>query len=136
MNLQDLVGTHDFGGIDFSTLPRDQYGDTPNVVRFLLDGITYEVTEDPSDGYRSHMRDIQIVETPVQNRFGPIEVRAEMKQSPDEYGYSNDILQLIDTFTGKPVLSIGTDNTDDYYPSFVSDFQPENMSVNQIEKGG
>ncbi len=28
------------------------------------------------------------------------------------------------------VLEVGTDNSDDYYPSFVANFQPENMATN------
>lgn len=31
----------------------------------------------------------------------------------------NDTIQFIDVVTGKVVLEIGTDNTDDYYPYCV-----------------
>lgn len=31
---------------------------------------------------------------------------------------------------GQIVLTLGTENTDDYYPSFVCDWQPENLADN------
>jgi len=42
-----------------------------------------------------------------------------------------DIIRFIDKTTGLVVLEIGTTNTDDYYPSFVGIFNPQNMAVNQ-----
>jgi hypothetical protein len=42
----------------------------------------------------------------------------------------HDILDLIDVVTGKVVLSVGTGNTDDYYPYWVAEFTPENMGAN------
>jgi hypothetical protein len=45
----------------------------------------------------------------------------------DEEVSNNDILHLRSAKTGKLILSVGTSNTDDYYPSFVSDFVPETM---------
>lgn len=130
ITLESLVGQHDFGGLDFDRLPEDRWGERRNVVRFLLDGVTYEAVEDENDGYRSALGEIQIVDTPVQNRFGPVKVDARMNPEYCSYGAS-DILELVDIITGKPVLSIGTENSDDYYPAFVSDFQPGNMAVNQ-----
>ena len=41
-----------------------------------------------------------------------------------------DILELIDVVTGKLVLEVGTDYSDDYYPSFVANFNPEAMALN------
>jgi hypothetical protein len=32
---------------------------------------------------------------------------------------------------GLVILEVGTDNNDDYYPSFVSSWKPENMAVNR-----
>lgn len=122
VSFDELVGTHLFGGIDFGVNPKDQYGETPNVVRFILGDITYEAVEDPDDGYRSSLQDITIVETSVTNRFGPVEVRAEI---------DGDLLTFTDTTTNLPILSIGTDYSDDYYPSFVSDWHPENMAINR-----
>lgn len=41
-----------------------------------------------------------------------------------------EYLVLVSEITDKPVLVVGTSNTDDYYPSFVASFQPQNMSLN------
>lgn len=46
-----------------------------------------------------------------------------------------DYLVLVSEITDKPVLTVGTSNTDDYYPSFVAHFEPENMSVNSEQRG-
>jgi len=46
-------------------------------------------------------------------------------------GENADILELKDIETGKIVLEVGTDRSDDYYPSFVAYFMPENMVLNQ-----
>ena len=40
-------------------------------------------------------------------------------------------LELLDCKTGKTVLEVGTENTDDYYPCFVANWSPENMACNQ-----
>lgn len=64
------------------------------------------------------------------NVFVPIRVLAR-KKPDDRYGNVNDTLELIDVVTGKVVLEVGTDNTDDYYPSFVSAFWPEHMASNE-----
>lgn len=65
----------------------------------------------------------------VANRFPPVRVVGVYKRDGD-WGGACDILQLVDVVTGQVVLEVGTDNTDDYYPSFVADFRPQAMAVN------
>jgi len=38
-----------------------------------------------------------------------------------------DILQFLNPGSGKPIMEIGTSDTDDYYPGFVAEFHPENF---------
>jgi len=48
-------------------------------------------------------------------------------------GYNTDaegLIDFIDIITGKPVLSVGTDWSDSYYPYAVFEFMPENMAIN------
>lgn len=134
MELKDLIGRHMLDAVDFTNAMikgwLDEYEDC-EVCRFRLDGTTYVAVEDPDDGYRSSMRELLVDENAtMSNVFPAIEIEAVYR---DKYGDHDgaDILMLVDVVTGKTVLEIGTDNTDDYYPFFVSDFQPQNMATNQ-----
>lgn len=134
MELQDLVGEHVLDAVDCSNEQVKTWGDTfedCSVIRFRLNGKVYVATEDPSDGYRSCMNDIVEVTPPpvMQNTFVPLRVVARHRDVC-EYGDGADILELVDVVTNKIVLEVGTDNKDDYYPSFVSAFHPENMACN------
>jgi hypothetical protein len=54
-----------------------------------------------------------------------------MGKMKDNDTYSvNDTIQFIDVVTGKVVLEVGTDNTDDYYPYCVMNWYPENLACN------
>ena len=120
IELDSLVGQHKLSGVDSGNLPNGA-----NTFFFTLDGKTYVATEDESDGYRSSMDSLEISDKILTNTFPPQKVTGRMT------GSGNDVLEFIDNENGKTVLRVGTDNSDDYYPSFVSDFNPENMSVNK-----
>lgn len=133
MELKDLVGEHLLSGADFGIKPKNEkeyeYEDA-NTITFVLDGRAYLVTEDPDDGYRSSMRDItEVTGVAIKNTFEPVRVLARYRER-STYGSSCDILEVIDIVTTKVVLEVGTDNDDDYYPSYVANFTPENMAVN------
>jgi hypothetical protein len=131
MMLEDLVGEHELTGVEFGTLPKGEYDyEDANTMTFVLDGHAYCVVESPDDGYRSSMRDIfEVPIESVKNTFAPVRVLARYKERGT---YSEcDILELIDIVTAKVVLEAGTDNSDDYYPSYVANFTPENMASNQ-----
>src|SRR6478609_12125401 len=126
IDLKSLVGKHYLTGVDYGTEAIKHYSmcEDCQVVRFRLDGITYMAVEDPNDGYRSMMRGLFIVEDEIKNKFRKVLVMGIMKES----GYTtDDVLQLWDVKSGKLVLQVGTSNTDDYYPSFVGAFYPENL---------
>ena len=132
MELVDLVGEHMLDGVDFFNEKIQQWGDSfewAQVCRFRLDGITYAVIEDPDDGYRSSMKEIAISTNTLTNIFPSIRVLGRHRIA-GAYGDPADVLELIDMKTGKVVLEVGTDKTDDYYPSFVSAFHPEAMATN------
>ena len=139
VTLKDLVGKHMLDGVDFynQRFEHEYYNDQhSSVCRFRLDGKIYKAVEDPSDGYRSSMDSIFIDPSDkMENEFPPIHVIGEMKEAiTEDFGYTRscDILLLKDAATGLVVLEVGTDNTDDYYPYFVSNFRPENMAINQL----
>lgn len=126
MELENLVGKHTLTGVDCSTEPTgDLYYDSASVINFVLDGITYSAIEDPSDGYRSMLKELKVSDFKVTNVFAPVEVTCVMRS-----GGFCDILDVIDVVSGKVVLSVGTDNYDDYYPSFVYEWTPENLCLN------
>jgi len=128
MELKDLIGSHRLDAVEFSISGDSQ------VIYFRLDGQVYAATEDPDDGYRSLMEDIQMVDKKMSNTFEPIEV----------FGYhisnntlnDTDILELYDVITERLVLEVGTDDSDYYYPLFVARFYPEAMVINakQLKK--
>ena len=146
VKLEDLVGhPRHLSGVDFSmfNVPRYDYEDgyddvldPCNTCSFILDGQVYTCVEDPDDGYRSHLKLIFKGSIAVANVFMPQEVRCAMRNNskvdPDDYDYERGvILDMIDTTTGKTILSVGTSNTDDYYPSYVARFDPTAMAINQ-----
>lgn len=114
---------------------------TANVMYFMWDGVIYMGAEDPSDGYRSSLRYIQRCPTlfPV-NVWDPSErcsVRyvGERETYPggEDWKEKTDILEFVSEVTGKVVMTLGTSNTDDYYPSCVLYFDPRALSHNQPE---
>lgn len=121
IELDSLVGQHQLSGVDSGNLPNGA-----NTFFFTLDGKTYVATEDESDGYRSSMDSLEITDKVLSNAFQPQWVTGRMT------GDGNDVLEFIDSANGKTVLRVGTHDSDNYYPSFVSEFNPENMSVNKV----
>lgn len=117
--LEDLLGGHKLSGVDFS-----QDKDAA-AMHFVLDGKTYSAVEDPDDGYRSMLGTLIESQLPVKNKFPACNVVGTWKADGDE------LVVLLDCKTGKPVLEVGTDYSDDYYPCFIANFVPENMAINQ-----
>ncbi|MBZ9632518.1 hypothetical protein LB465_17190 [Salegentibacter sp. LM13S] len=131
MELKDLVGEHELSGVEISTVKVKQYGDyyeDTEVIMFVIDGKTYKATEDPDDGYRSYLKELEVTEEKVANSFPPQKVVGKMKKN-STYDV-NDTIQFIDAVTEKIVLEVGTDNTDDYYPYCVLYWNPENLAIN------
>lgn len=134
IKLASLVGEHLLSGVDSDTIHVKQYtwrdDMTPcAVLRFVLDGKTYEAVEDPDDGYRNAMEGLYATDTPVKNMFAPVKVIGRHRTKGEHRGV-DDVLELIDAANGKVILEVGTDNTDDYYPSFVASWHPGEMAVN------
>lgn len=133
MELSDLIGLRELSGVDMSSdSVKGEWGDgfeNCEIIRFVLDGDIYMAIEDPSDGYRSRMREIKKSAEPVKNSFAPVKVMCRMKADDDRD--DNDILQCVDVRNGNIVLEVGTANTDDYYPCFVARWLPEKLSADK-----
>ena len=130
--LKDLAGKHILDAVDMTVEQFEEYDGEfrdANVCIFRLNGTAYAAVEDESDGYRSSMRSLVVrPKARMKNRFPAITV-VGIHRNKNEY-HQDDILELVDVESGKTVLTVGTRNSDDYYPSFVASFQPENMSTN------
>lgn len=133
MELKDLVGEHTLDAVDFSNEQVRMWGDNfepCQVLRFRLDGVCYTATEDPSDGYRSSMKDIVVSEdAKMENVFPPLRVLGDYR-TKGSYDGVDDILELYDAVTGLKVIEVGTNNVDDWYPGFVGYFNPAAMVHN------
>lgn len=134
VKLESLVGEHVLSGAFFDSIREPAYQGSDYiedkiVLRFTLDGIHYEAVEDPSDGYRSSLDDLRITSIAPQNTFLGVKVIGRMKpqdENPNSFR-QDEILQLLNPVTQKPIIEIGTTDVDDYYPGFVGYFSPENL---------
>jgi hypothetical protein len=135
VELDELLGEHVLTGVDRGTEQiedeswRDRWRHGPaETLRFVLDGITFQATENPDDGYRSSMGTLAVTAEPVQNIFQPVRVLAQRRADSDYE--KNDVIEFVDVATNKLVLAVGTGNTRDYYPYFVGEFDPTAMVIN------
>lgn len=105
MDFRDLVG-HEFFfyGVDGQ--------------RFKLDGLIFEVQEDPMDGYRSYLGTIEVEEGEGVFFRDPVAI-VEVKHDLLYNGF-----KLVDD-EHHEWLSFGTDNAEDYYPCFHFLYTPK-----------
>ncbi|MBN3451381.1 hypothetical protein [Clostridium botulinum] len=99
MELKDLVGNHKLSGFEYGTEKyKDILGgiDDREFIIFILNGIKYLASEDPDDGYRSVMNELEITDRKVSNIFKPIDVICKMRKSNDDDFETNDILEIYD----------------------------------------
>jgi len=133
MELKDLVGGHVLTGCQYGTIAKEndwEYSDS-STVDFILDGKNISAIENSEDGYRSCMDELKENREGLEitNTFKPVKVLGIIRDN-DSY-QNNDVVDLIDCITGKIVISVGTTNTNDYYPCFEGVFNPENMCLNK-----
>lgn len=125
MELKDLANKNCYiSGID--TFVINVNDDNINMIRFIIDGITYEIEEDPSDGYRSYCGSLKITNEKVVNTFPPQAIFGKMI---DEH-----LIEFYDGVNQGLVLTIGTGDYDDYYPYCIMSWYPQNLYCNTIKK--
>lgn len=116
INMSDLVG-----------LRAKFYGVDNNM--FKLGKVVFEAIEDENDGYRSSLQCVRIV--PKENMVGAKGLLAEVtitEIDDDRFGG----WALIDDL-GYCWLKFGTDNRDDYYPSFIFDYSPKEAFMGTLK---
>ena len=130
MKLENFKGQHILQGIEVGAMDIKNVWDekeSVNFVKFCLDGTTYRATEDPDDGYRSYMNDLETVDEDCAVKLPDVRVFCKMRADD---GYGNEILEFYDIESAKCILSVGTDCSDFYYPYCVLEYHPENMACN------
>lgn len=137
MELKDLVGTTILQGCEWGKGEHVRWNnevETVDVIHFQLGPTTYSMYEDPDDGYRSHLGEIKVDRHEIRNTFAPCIVVCTHRttaKTPYDDDKAVDILEIRCAETGKLIIEVGTDNADDYYPSCVMSFAPENLIHNQ-----
>lgn len=119
-----------FNGKSFWLDAADYHSDSSaNCIRFRLDGVLYCAEEDENDGYRSCLGTIWVEADPntIQNVFKRRRVYCQ-----HHLDFNHDIVRIYDRATEKLLIEFGTDNTDDYYPSFVGNFNASNMGEDEL----
>lgn len=130
--LDDLVGIHTVDA-------RGQKNIGDAFAGFLrIDDVVYVFQEDPCDGYRSHFGEIRRasaddLEGVTLSTFALRVCSFSMvvgtdEASPSNYRGSCYILIAIDEATNLRIFETGTENLDDYYPSFIFSWTPEGIT--------
>ena len=127
MKLKSLVGKHILSGIEYGVKNvNDHWNTACNYIRFCLDGVTYDAIEDLDDGYRSYLKELEVVKDMPKIKLPDCPVICEMLDDDNA-----EVLIIRDAICKKKVISIGTDYSDDWYPCCVFNYNPENLWCNQ-----
>jgi hypothetical protein len=133
MSWDDLCGEHTLMAINVDVRHPFDANASGGAIQLDQDTTVF-VFEDPSDGYRSSAVEPMVVKSPLYS-FGcsPTYIRAPVlirRWERSEYGGSADGIEIIDKRNGKTILRAGTDNDDDYYPSYTFDWRPQDLAEN------
>lgn len=132
VDFSTLLGTH---VLDTAAVESTVAGhpDSASHFSFGMGGRVYTATEDPSDGYRSYCEKIVVSDdkTLLKGAAPLGRVVHVTQEIPDKYR-NCDILVFTDAETGHVWMRLGTDNTDDYYPFCVFEWNamPKNTNTN------
>lgn len=125
LELEDLEGEHEVSGVDFDIVSFYD-SDESNRMTIVIDGIPLGFIEDPNDGWRSTFGEVQVGKPDILNMFEPIKLNFTYTREYEEnrLGVYEGIIAY---FEDKEVLKIGTDNSDDYYPVCVLEWNPTSL---------
>lgn len=104
---------------------RHPFSTDSSAIAILMDGRTFLFLEDDDDGYRSRLGCVMVAEGAQSdngtriNRDVLVSKRAE---TVSPHAAKHDVYEFRDAITGKLGLSVGTIDIDDYYPSFVVEY--------------
>jgi len=128
--LEDLVGEHVLNHTPLTDV-RHPFDADASGIAFTLDDNTYFVFEDDNDGYRSAAGPLLGYAGALYELGGhggeycKIAVVGTWRtKGLGTYDYGAAVLELRDAVTGDLLLEVGTENVDDYYPSFIARWTP------------
>jgi len=133
IQLADLLGMHALHGIARDVVAVGRYNETVQRVVLLIDDFVVEFLEDAEDGYRSSLGKATRYQSVSRYNaecdgvsFAPIHpaLIVTFRHRADGRFGKADAIYAIDERTGLVVLDVGTDDIDDYYPSFVFEWNP------------
>jgi hypothetical protein len=134
--LEKLTGLHTLSGVETGFMDDEKEYEgmvSCNYISFILDGKKYTAVEDPLDGYRSSMDRLIVDKGKLKNTFPDTQVLVVFTKD-NRYFISNSLVCFYAIDNAQIVLEVGTETVDDYYPSFVASFHPENLPVNAGKK--
>ena len=135
MKINELIGLHRLQGIEqlFNYEIYDYPGEiykTTNAILVRIDNVNYLFIEDPSDGYRSYLKDVEITDTMPRYKLPSIFVHI-IEADRNMYNDNDFIgIDIIDVITNGSILIIGTSHSTDYYPTCILEYHPENLCIN------
>lgn len=134
MSWDALLGEHVLMSI--RTDVHHPFSNEANGVAFELDqDLVVLIFEDPNDGYRSSANEPMIMKGNLYELgCSPEYIRVPVlvkNHERSEYGGASRGIEMLDRRNGKTILIIGTDNSDDYYPSWVCEWTPANIAENE-----
>ena len=97
---------------------------------FKIDGVVFEVLEDPDDGYRSHMAGVLARSDRDYNFYDKPFARIQIEKISNDVGSQDAVekmhgYRLVDVEDGHVWLMFGTEWYDDYYPMFRFEYKPK-----------
>lgn len=143
--LKDLCGIRMLDGHGEMVLESPGTADDDTFIVVLrLDNALYWFQEDPNDGYRSALNTIKRLHSWPQDMppssfvaFDPIMVTLRIRTDAGPDGTRQDeVLYGLDERTGLVLFEVGTENIDDYYPSFVHRWSPKGIEPRWLAAAG
>jgi hypothetical protein len=126
----DVMFRDNITEFSISTTPNNPFYKDANGVALAYCGKIFFVFENPDDGYRS------CAEAPLVGNVNRYEKPSDMITVRGLFSVisrssaTQDGIDIIDLRNGKTLLELGTDCTDDYYPTFVCRWNPNNLYEN------
>lgn len=124
-----LIGEHIISGCEYTN---DSLGFRAMI--FILDGQTYLATCDPDDGYRSYLGGFFKTERQCHKNLPDIhieiqhQVKREIISAYERRDYKGYGFIIKDPrFKEDILIELGTDYSEDYYPTCVMHYMPENI---------
>lgn len=109
----------------------DFYGVDNNTFCIGINGsrVAFEAIEDKDDGYRSYL-DSVIIAVIDHTYFKQPIAKVRMERRPTSV--TNNGWQLVDVTDEHVWLTVGTNNTDNYYPYFTFEYVPKPTIIPEV----